>query len=236
MLKSCNHTFAGMRFDVISAVPELLESPLSHSILKRAQERGLLEVHIHNLRDYAEDKHKQIDDYAFGGEAGMVMMVEPVARCIDALKADRTYDEVIFLTADGELFDQKTANGLSLLNNVILLSGHYKGVDERVRKHLITKEISIGNYVLSGGELPAALVIDAVGRLVPGVLNDETSALMDSFQDDLIAAPVYTRPREFRGWKVPEVLVSGDEAAIADWRQEQSLKRTKERRPGLLEE
>jgi len=224
-----------MRFDIISAVPELLESPLSHSILKRAQDRGLIEVHVHNLRDYAEGKHKQIDDYAFGGEAGMVMMVEPVAKCIDFLKEERAYDEVIFLTPDGELFSQQIANRFSLLTNVILLCGHYKGVDERVRKHLITKEISIGNYVLSGGELPAALVVDAVGRLIPGVLNDETSALTDSFQDNLLAAPVYTRPRQFRGWTVPDVLVSGDEAAISEWRQEQSLKRTQERRPDLLE-
>jgi tRNA (guanine37-N1)-methyltransferase len=222
-----------MRFDIITTFPEMLVSPLSHSIMQRARERSLLQVVVHNLRDYTEDKHKQVDDFAFGGGAGMVMMIEPIARCLDALKAQRTYDEVIYLSPDGKLLNQQVANRLSLLNNVILLCGHYKGVDERVREHLITKEISIGDYVLSGGEIPAAVLVDAVGRLLPGVLNDETSALTDSFQDNLLAPPVYTRPREFRGWKVPEVLLSGDEARIEEWRHEESLKRTEERRPGL---
>ena len=222
-----------MRFDIITVFPELLKSPLSHSMMQRAKERGLLEVVIHNLRDYSEDKHRQVDDYAFGGGAGMVMMIEPIARCLDALKAQRTYDEIIYLSPDGKLFNQQMANRLSLLNNLILLCGHYKGVDERVREHLITMEVSIGDYVLSGGELPAAVLVDAVGRLIPGVLNDETSALTDSFQDGLVAPPVYTRPREFRGWNVPEVLLSGDDKKIEDWRNEQAAKRTEERRPGF---
>lgn len=224
-----------MQIDIISAVPELLESPFQHSILKRAQERGLLQVHVHDLRKYGLGKHAQIDDYQFGGGAGMVMMVEPLANCFDELKALREYDDIIYLTPDGKRFDQKMANQLSLKNNIILLCGHYKGVDERIREHYITKEISIGDYVLSGGELAAAVLVDAIGRLLPGVLNDETSALFDSFQDNLLAPPVYTRPAEFRGWKVPEILLSGNFAKIEDWRYEQSLQRTQERRPDLLE-
>jgi tRNA (guanine37-N1)-methyltransferase len=223
-----------MRIDIISVVPELLESPFQHSILKRAQERGLLEIDVHDLRAYGLGKHRQLDDYQFGGGAGMVLMAEPVANCIEDLKKQRAYDEIIFLTPDGKRFDQKQANQLSLKQNLILLCGHYKGVDERIREHYITLEISIGDYVLSGGELPAAVLVDAIGRLLPGVLNDETSALFDSFQDDLLAPPVYTRPAAFRGWKVPEVLMSGNFARIEEWRYEQSLQRTRERRPDLL--
>ncbi|MCB0516913.1 MAG: tRNA (guanosine(37)-N1)-methyltransferase TrmD [Chitinophagales bacterium] len=223
-----------MRIDIISAVPELLESPFQHSILKRAQEKELFEVVVHNLREYCPKKHRQIDDYAFGGGAGMVMMIEPIDNCIRQLKSERNYDEVIFLTPDGELFSQQTANRFSLLENIIILCGHYKGVDERVREHFITREISIGNYVLSGGELAAAVVVDAIGRLIPGVLNDETSALSDSFQDNLLAPPVYTRPATYNNWSVPEVLLSGHEAKIAEWRYEKSLQRTQERRPELL--
>jgi tRNA (guanine37-N1)-methyltransferase len=225
-----------MRIDIITVHPPLLESPFSHSILKRAKEKGLAEVNLINLRDYAVNKHKNVDDYAFGGGAGMVMMVEPIALCIEDLKSKRTYDEVIYMSPDGELFDQPMANQLSLTKNLIILCGHYKGVDERVREHFITKEISIGNYVLSGGELAAAVVSDAIIRLLPGVLNDETSALSDSFQDNMVAPPVYSRPAEFRGWKIPDVLLSGHEANINQWRYDQSLKRTKERRPGLLGE
>lgn len=225
-----------MRIDIITVLPELLQSPFNHSILKRAREKGLLEVNLINLRDYASDKHKTVDDYQYGGGAGMVMMIEPIAKCIEDLKSQREYDEVIYMSPDGELFDQKVANRISLLQNIIVLCGHYKGVDERVREHFITKEISIGNYVLSGGELAAAILVDAVGRLKPGVLNDESSALFDSFQDNLIAPPVYTRPEEFRGWKVPDILLSGDTKKIDAWRHEQSLQRTKERRPDLLSE
>jgi len=225
-----------MRIDIITVHPPLLESPFSHSILKRAKEKGLAEVNLINLRDYAVNKHKNVDDYAFGGGAGMVMMVEPIALCIEDLKSKRTYDEVIYMSPDGELFDQPMANKLSLTKNLIILCGHYKGVDERVREHFITKEISIGNYVLSGGELAAAVVSDAIIRLLPGVLNDETSALSDSFQDNMVAPPVYSRPADFRGWKIPDVLLSGHEANINQWRYDQSLKRTKERRPRLLGE
>ena len=225
-----------MRIDIITIHPPLLESPFSHFILKRAKEKGLAEVNLINLRDYAVNKHKNVDDYAFGGGAGMVMMVEPIALCIEDLKSKRTYDEVIYMSPDGELFDQPMANKLSLTKNLIILCGHYKGVDERVREHFITKEISIGNYVLSGGELAAAVVSDAIIRLLPGVLNDETSALSDSFQDNMVAPPVYSRPADFRGWKIPDVLLSGHEANINQWRYDQSLKRTKERRPGLLGE
>ena len=224
-----------MRFDIISAVPDLLTSYFEHSILKRAIAAKLVEVNLINLRDYAiENKQKQIDDYAFGGGAGMVLMIEPIDKCITKLKSERNYDEVIYMSPDGEMLDQKMANQLSLKKNIILLCGHYKGVDERVREHLITREISIGNYVLSGGELPAAVVCDAVIRLLPGVLNDETSALSDSFQDDLLAPPVYTRPSEYKGWKVPDILMSGHAAKIDQWRHEQSLERTKLRRPNLL--
>ena len=224
-----------MRIDIITVVPELLESPFNHSIMKRAQAKGLLDVRVHNLRDHTPYKHGQVDDYQFGGGAGMVMMPEPLAVLLDLLLAERKYDEVIYMTPDGTLFDQKTANRLSLYENLIIICGHYKGIDERIREHYITMEISIGDYVLSGGELAAAVVVDAVGRLLPGVLNDETSALFDSFQDGLLAPPVYTRPADFRGWTVPDVLLCGDPKKIEAWRHEQSLKRTAERRPGLLE-
>lgn len=224
-----------MRIDIITLHPQLLEGPFSHSILKRANEKGLAEINLFDLRKYATNKHKNVDDYSYGGGAGMVMMVEPIALCIEDLKSQRDYDEVIYMSPDGELFDQPMANQLSLKGNLIILCGHYKGVDERVREYFITKEISIGDYVLSGGELAAAVVADAVIRLLPGVLNDETSALSDSFQDNLVAPPVYSRPAEFRGWKVPEVLLSGHEANIQQWRYEESLKRTIERRPGLLD-
>jgi tRNA (guanine37-N1)-methyltransferase len=224
-----------MRIDILTVVPGLLDGPFSHSILKRAKERSLAEVVVHNIRDWATGKHKSVDDYPYGGGAGMVMMAEPVIRCIESLKAERAYDEIIFLTPDGELFEQKIANQLSLKKNLILLCGHYKGIDQRIRDHFITREISIGDYVLSGGELAAAVVADAVIRLIPGVLNDETSALSDSFQDDLLAPPVYTRPAEFRGWKVPDVLLSGDPLQVDKWRTEQSIKRTRERRPGKID-
>ena len=224
-----------MHIDIITVVPGLLEGPFSHSILRRAEDKGLARVSIHNLRDYATGKQKQVDDYAFGGGAGMVLMIEPILRCITALKAKRTYDEVIYMSPDGEVFNQKMANSLSLRENLIILCGHYKGVDERVRQHLITKEISIGDYVLSGGELAAAVVTDAIIRLLPGVLNDETSALTDSFQDGLLAPPVFTRPAEFEGITVPEILLSGHSAQIENWRFEESVRRTKERRPDLLE-
>lgn len=223
-----------MRIDIISVVPELMTSAFSHSILKRAVNKGLVEVNLINLRDYATDKHKSVDDYAFGGGAGMVMMIEPIAACINDLKSKRSYDEVIYMSPDGEMLDQKVSNQLSLKKNLIILCGHYKGVDERVREHLITREISIGNYVLSGGELAAAVLSDSVIRLLPGVLNDETSALSDSFQDGLVAPPVYTRPKEFNGWKVPDILLSGHTANVEKWRLEQSVKRTQERRPELL--
>src|ERR1039457_5558320 len=222
-----------MRIDIITVLPELLESPFSHSIMKRAIERGLLEVYTHNLRDTTPYKQGQVDDYQFGGGAGMVMMPEPLAIIVELLQKERKYDEVIYMTPDGALFEQKTANNLSLKENIIIICGHYKGIDERIREHFVTKEISIGDYVLSGGELAAAVVVDAIGRLLPGVLNDETSALFDSFQDGLLAPPVYTRPAEFRGWPVPEVLLSGDPKKIDEWRHEQSVKRTEERRPGL---
>lgn len=225
-----------MRIDILSVVPDLLESPLSHSILKRAREKGLLEVHVHNIRDYSTNKQKQVDDYQFGGGAGMVMMIEPIALCIEKLKAERTYDEVIYVTPDGALLEQKTCNSLSLLNNIIILCGHYKGVDERVRQLFVTREISIGDYVLSGGELAAAVLVDAIGRLLPGVLNDETSALFDSFQDNLLAPPVYTRPADYNGHKVPDILMSGHASKIEDWRHEKALERTQQRRPDLLRE
>jgi tRNA (guanine37-N1)-methyltransferase len=224
-----------MRIDILSVVPELLVSPLNHSIMKRAQDKGLFEVVVHNLRDYGLGKNKQVDDYAFGGGAGMVMKIEPIANCINDLKKQRHYDEIIYMTPDGQKFDQPIANRLSMKQNLIILCGHYKGIDERIREHFITMELSIGDFVLSGGELPAAVVVDAIGRLLPGVLNDEQSALFDSFQDNLLAPPVYTRPADYEGWKVPEVLLSGHEANIDSWRDEQSLKRTQERRPDLLE-
>lgn len=225
-----------MRIDIITVLPKLLESPFNHSILKRARERGLLEVHVHNLRDYTPYKHGQVDDYQFGGGAGMVMMIEPIVNCFEALEKERGYDERIYLTPDGERLDQSIANQLSLKSNLILLCGHYKGIDERVREHLITREISIGDYVLSGGELAAAVLVDSIGRLIPGVLGDETSALTDSFQDNLLAPPVYTRPATFRGWTVPDILTSGHEAKIEEWRHSQAVKRTKERRPDLYQD
>ncbi|MEI9918771.1 MAG: tRNA (guanosine(37)-N1)-methyltransferase TrmD [Bacteroidota bacterium] len=223
-----------MRIDIITCLPRLLESPFNDSILKRAQDKGIVTVKVHDLREYSTNKHRTTDDYAFGGGAGMVMMIEPIHRCISALKEQRSYDEVIYMSPDGEMLSQGLANKLSLTENLIILCGHYKGVDERVREHLITREISIGDYVLSGGELAAAVVADAVIRLIPGVLSDETSALSDSFQDGLVAPPVYTRPAEYNGWKVPDVLMSGHEAKIRQWREEQGLERTKKRRPDLL--
>jgi tRNA (guanine37-N1)-methyltransferase len=223
-----------MHLDIITTLPKLIESPFSDSILKRAQQKGLVHVNIIDLRQYAVNKHRTTDDYGFGGGAGMVMMIEPIDRCIEDLKSKRQYDDIIYMSPDGERFTQSIANQLSLKNNLIILCGHYKGVDERVREHLITREISIGDYVLSGGELAASVVADAVIRLIPGVLSDETSALTDSFQDDLIAPPVYTRPAEYKGWRVPEVLLSGHEANIEAWRYEKSLERTRERRPELL--
>jgi len=225
-----------MRIDIISVLPDLLQSPMQHSIMKRAQEKKLLEVHIHNLRQWAVNEYGQVDDYQYGGGAGMVMMCEPLSKAIEYLSAERKYDEVIYLTPDGEMLDQKIANGLSLKENIIMICGHYKGIDERIRENFVTKEISIGDYVLSGGELAAAVLVDCIGRLLPGVLNDETSALFDSFQDNLLAPPVYTRPEDFRGWKVPDVLLGGNHRLIEEWRNEESLKRTKERRPGLLKE
>jgi tRNA (guanine37-N1)-methyltransferase len=223
-----------MRIDIISCVPQLLNSFFEHSILQRAQKQGLAQVVVHNLRDYATNKHKQTDDYAFGGGAGMVMMIEPIDLCISTLKSQRKYDAVIYTSPDGTPFSQDAANQLSLQDNLIILCGHYKGVDERVRENLITHEISMGDFVLSGGEIPAAAIADAVIRLIPGVMNDETSALSDSFQDGLIAPPVYTRPAQFKGWEVPEILLSGHQARIEEWRMEQSLLRTKERRPELF--
>lgn len=224
-----------MHIDIITCLPRLIESPFSDSILKRAQAKGIVEVNIIDLRQYATDKHKSVDDYAYGGGAGMVMMIEPIDRCIQDLKSQREYDDIVYMSPDGELFNQSMANQLSLKNNLIFLCGHYKGVDERVREHLITREISIGDYVLSGGELAAAVVADAVVRLIPGVLSDETSALSDSFQDNLIAPPVYTRPAEYRGWKVPDILLSGHGKKIEDWRHEKSIERTRLRRPNLLD-
>ena len=223
-----------MRIDIISAVPELMQSAFSHSIMKRAIAAGLAEVNLINLRDYASGKQKQIDDYAFGGGAGMVLLIEPIAKCIEHLKSQRHYDEIIYMSPDGDLLNQPLCNQLSLVKNIILLCGHYKGIDQRIREHLITREISIGDYVLSGGELAACVVSDSIIRLLPGVLNDETSALSDSFQDNLLAPPVYTRPATFNDWEVPAVLLSGHTANIERWRHEQSVERTKERRPDLL--
>ena len=224
-----------MRFDILTVLPELIESPLNHSIMKRAKDKGLLEVYLHNLRDFAVGKHRQVDDYQFGGGAGMVMKPEPIAACIEQLQLERTYDAIIYTSPDGVRLDQELCNRLSMLDNVLVLCGHYKGVDERIRETYITLEISIGDYVLSGGELAAAVIVDSVGRLIPGVLNDETSALFDSFQDDLLAPPVYTRPAEWEGKSVPDVLLSGHEKMIEDWRHEQSLERTRVRRPDLYE-
>lgn len=225
-----------MRIDILTVLPELLDGPLNNSILKRAQDRGLVEIAVHNLRDYTLDKHRRVDDYPFGGEAGMVMQIEPVDRAISHLKSQRDYDEVIFTSPDGELFTQPVANSLSLIQNMIILCGHYKGVDYRIREHLVTREISVGDYVLTGGELPAAIIADAVVRLLPGAIGDEQSALSDSFQDNLLAPPVYTRPAEYKGWRVPDILLSGHQRKIDEWKYEQALERTRRLRPGLLKE
>lgn len=226
-----------MRIDIITVLPELLDGPLNNSIVKRACDKGLAEIHVHNLRDYSTDvRHRRVDDYAFGFGAGMVMQIEPIFRIIAKLKSERTYDEIIFMTPDGEQFSQPMANRLSLLQNIIILCGHYKGIDHRVREHLITREITIGDYVLTGGELPAAVVVDAIVRLIPGALGDEQSALSDSFQDGLLAPPVYTRPAEFNGWKVPDILLSGNERKIAEWEHEQAIERTAKLRPHLLDD
>jgi len=225
-----------MRIDIITVLPELIQSPFNHSIIKRGLEKGLVEIHTHNLRDYATDKYKSVDDYSFGGGAGMVMKIEPVYRVIEMLKEQRQYDEIIYTSPDGISFDQKIANELSTYENLIILCGHYKGIDQRIRDHLITMEISIGDYVLSGGELAAAIITDAVVRLIPGVISDETSALTDSFQDGLLAPPIYTRPEEFKGWKVPKVLLSGNFKEIENWRFEKSKERTRDLRPGLLDD
>lgn len=224
-----------MRIDIITIFPGFFTGPFDVSIIKRSIEKSLVEIHIHDLRDFTRDKYRSVDDYPYGGGAGMVMMAEPIAACIEQLKSRRTYDEVIFLTPDGVLYDQAEANRISMAGNIILLCGHYKGVDERIREHFITREISIGNYVLSGGELAAAILVDSIVRLIPGVLGDETSALSDSFQDGLLSPPVYTRPANFRGWEVPEVLLSGHEMKIREWRHDQAVERTRKRRPGLLE-
>ena len=224
-----------MRIDIITVLPELLQSPLNYSILKRAQDKKLVEIVVHNLRDYSLDKHRRVDDYPFGGEAGMVMQIEPVDRAITQLKSERNYDEVIFTTPDGELFDQPMANRLSMAGNLIILCGHYKGIDYRIREHFVTKEVTIGDYVLTGGELAAAIMCDAIVRLIPGAIGDEQSALSDSFQDNLLAPPVYTRPAEYKGWRVPDVLLSGHQRKIDEWKHEQSLERTRRLRPDLLE-
>ena len=224
-----------MRIDILTVLPELLEGPFSASILKRAQDKGLVEIQIHNIRDYSTDKHKNVDDYQYGGGAGMVMSIEPIVTLIEKLKEERSYDEVIYMTPDGWLLEQKTCNELSLTKNLIFLCGHYEGIDERIREHFITKEISIGSYVLSGGELAAAVLTDALIRLLPGVLNNETSALTDSFQDNLLSPPVYTRPPEYRGWKVPDVLLSGNFPEIEKWREQKAIERTEKRRPDLLD-
>jgi len=223
-----------MRIDILTIFPEMFQGPFDHSIIKRAKAKGLVEIFLHDIREYAENKHKKVDDYAFGGGSGMVMMIQPIADCINLLKSERHYDEIIYTSPDGELLNQKIANHMSGFQNIIMLCGHYKGIDERIREHFITKEISIGNYVLSGGELAAAVIADSLIRLMPGVLNDETSALSDSFQDDLISPPVYTRPSDFNGWKVPAVLLSGNEKEIVKWKMEKGLERTQERRPGLI--
>lgn len=224
-----------MRIDILTILPQLLESPFADSIMKRAQEKGHVEIHVHNLRDYSTHRQKSVDDYQYGGGAGMVMTIQPIADCIEKLRSERTYDEIIYMTPDGELLNQGICNQLSLNKNIMILCGHYKGVDQRIREIFITKEISIGDYVMSGGELGAAVLVDTIVRLLPGVLNDETSALTDSFQDNLLAPPVYTRPEDYKGNKVPDVLLSGDPIKIEDWRNEQSIKRTQERRPNLLD-
>ncbi|HRW96723.1 MAG TPA: tRNA (guanosine(37)-N1)-methyltransferase TrmD [Bacteroidales bacterium] len=225
-----------MRIDILTIFPEMFEGIFSHSILKRAVDKGLAEIHLHNIRDYAANKHRRVDDYAFGHGAGMVMMIQPIADLIEKLRKERSYDEVIYLSPDGEIFGQPAANRLSTLQNIILLCGHYKGIDERIREHYVTMEVSIGDYVLSGGELAAALITDSVVRLIPGVLGDETSALSDSFQDGLLSPPVYTRPADYNGWKVPEILLSGDEKKINEWLMEKAIERTRQRRPEMLQE
>lgn len=223
-----------MRIDIITVLPEMLESPLGCSIVRRACDKGLAEIHVHNLRDYTTNRYRKVDDYPFGGEAGMVIQIEPVDRAVSALRAERDYDEVIFTAPDGEVFNQKTANELSMLNNIIILCGHYKGIDYRIREHLITREISVGDYVLTGGELPAAIITDAIVRLIPGAMGDEQSALSDSFQDNLLEGPIYTRPAEYKGWRVPDVLLSGHAARIDEWRHQQAVERTRRLRPDLL--
>lgn len=233
-MRQQKHTI--MRIDILTVVPEILEGPFSQSIIGRAQKKGIAEIHIHNIRDYSTDKHHRCDDYAFSGSAGMVMTIQPIEACIEALTKERHYDEIIYTSPDGEMFNQPMANQISQLENIIILCGHYKGVDQRVRDHLITKEISIGDYVLTGGELAAAVIADSVIRLIPGAISDETSALSDSFQDNLLSAPVYTRPADYKGWKVPDVLLSGNERLIEDWKYEQSLERTRRLRPDLLGE
>jgi len=222
-----------MRIDIISVLPEILESPFSYSIIKRAKDKGLAEIHLHNLRDYSDDKHRKIDDYSFSKGAGMVMAIQPIEKAIETLKSERNYDEIIFTTPDGMVFNQKAANNLSLKKNIIILCGHYKGIDQRIRDHYITMEISVGDYVLTGGELAASIIIDSIVRLLPGVLSDETSALTDSFQDNLLSPPVYTRPAEYKGMKVPEVLLSGNDKLVDNWKHEQSIERTKKLRPDL---
>lgn len=223
-----------MRIDIITVLPEMLESPLGCSIIRRACDKGLAEIHVHNLRDYTTNRYRKVDDYPFGGEAGMVIQIEPVDRAVSALRAERDYDEVIFTAPDGEVFNQKTANELSMLNNIIILCGHYKGIDYRIREHLITREISVGDYVLTGGEMPAAIITDAIVRLIPGAMGDEQSALSDSFQDNLLEGPIYTRPAEYKGWRVPDVLLSGHAARIDEWRHQQAVERTRRLRPDLL--
>lgn len=223
-----------MRIDIITVLPEMLESPLGCSIIRRACDKGLAEIHVHNLRDYTTNRYRKVDDYPFGGEAGMVIQIEPVDRAVSALRAERDYDEVIFTAPDGEVFNQKTANELSMLNNIIILCGHYKGIDYRIREHLITREISVGDYVLTGGEMPAAIITDAIVRLIPGAMGNEQSALSDSFQDNLLEGPIYTRPAEYKGWRVPDVLLSGHAARIDEWRHQQAVERTRRLRPDLL--
>jgi tRNA (guanine37-N1)-methyltransferase len=225
-----------MQIDILTLFPEMFDGPFHHSIIKRAKEKGLVSIKLHNIRDFAFDKHKSVDDYAYGGGAGMVMMIEPISRCMEDLKSKTKYDEIIYMSPDGELLKQKIANRLSTLKNIMILCGHYKGIDERIREHLITMEISVGNYVLSGGELPAAVLTDAIVRIMPGAINDETSALSDSYQDDLLSPPVYTHPYDFNGWKVPDILLSGNDKEIQKWRNERAIERTKQRRPGLLED
>ncbi len=224
-----------MRIDILTLFPEMFDGPFNHSIIKRAKEKGLVEIHLHNIRDYSTNKHKRVDDYPYGGGAGMVMVCQPVADCIEKLKSERDYDDIIYMSPDGEVLEQQMANKMSFQNNLMLLCGHYKGVDERIREHYVTREISIGDYVLTGGELAAAVVTDSVVRLLPGVLNDETSMLTDSFQDNLVSPPVYSRPYDYKGWTVPDILLSGNDKLVAEWRHDEAVKRTKERRPGFLD-